>query len=575
MKKVELLNAQGGVVSETRGVYGKVLKFLNYNPNKRFLNSIAEFIIQTTESITGVGFVDNRVLRFNDFHYMIMESYLGMRRSSVDSLNDDQKQRHFVQAYELHHESTQASYSFSEISALLEYQLLALYKKRPRNTTPTEHKARIITSIIVYHVRRIVEGFRDSLVESAVNWKHRQSNATRHLEYPILGFFHKYSLWHFDLETMLSMPTEMLSLYFRNTTIQDVQELMGSLSPDTATMEVILFKETLIDFRYMLKKQIDKNSEDKVLHWIYHTITAAIIVLESKHLDAADKSYLVHSDKRAFSHLMRSEVLKSFYKRHVPWYRRITHQSRMRNMRQLLTAYLFEPIITAQPYHIEEIPIPWNAYFHDIYKDTDQKPFIFPSDSLSQGRIELELESGKKNKELTGLNENEKEKFKGNFDKAVKKLESLKKTIASYQVDFVKAIHYPAFNDITVPEVTAMHKQLSKTENLLMKVSNSQSEKLLHEFIESVDMLAIDIRVAQRRAEVLSYNEYSEEEQKDFILAENLFRQAKNKGNTQKMRQNYYAKLQEVLERLNKSTEVIPYEIVQEIEETARKQLTS
>lgn len=571
MRNIELFNTKGGLVTETHGVYGKVLKFLNYNPNKGFLNSIAEFIIQTTESITGVDFVDNRALWFGDFHYMIMEGYLEMQRENIDYLNDEEKQLCFAQAFEIHQDIINSQYSFYEIAALLEYQLLDLYKPFLRRTSVIEYKARVITSIIVHHVKRTVEGFpKDKVLGKAMQWKHGQLRIKDQLEYPILGFFHKNSLWHFDLKTLLSMPTEMLSLYFRKSKVSEVQALLEDWSHDSSAFD--LFEKSLINMRYVLKEQMSEEYANTVFYQVHNSLITAIICLEKKDIQP-------DADRRAMKHLMSSEVLRNLYMKSIPWYRRLTHNSRMRNMGQLLTAYLFESIIVSQRYTIEQLEITWNPYFLSIYENVSHHSLEVPPDSLTPSSVKLRLTTGEQenDKTLAGEIENsgQIQELEKGFDQAVEKLESMKKEIASYQFDFGKAISYPAFNDVTVPEVTAMYKQLSKTENLLMKVSNDKSKTLLHEFIESVDVLAIDFKVAQRRAESLAHDQYSEEERKYFILAENLFRQAKDEGNTQKMRQNYYVKLQEVLERLNKSTEVIPYEIVQEIEETARKQLTS
>lgn len=146
------------------------------------------------------------------------------------------------------------------------------------------------------------------------------------------------------------------------------------------------------------------------------------------------------------------------------------------------------------------------------------------------------------------------------YDKAVA-------VITSYELDIIKAVKYPAFNDITVNEVREMHMLLKKAGRAIKAEEAVKARKL-------VDELTLAVRAAERTAMRLAWSDMTESEQKDLQLAQNLIIQANDSGNTEEMRAVMYERLRKVVERLNSAHTIVPKSTVVLIEERARKELT-
>lgn len=535
-----------------KGIHTKVQRFMKYTPNID-LRTITKFIISTAESVTHISFDGKKALQLRDFHYNLISHYQQMDLEEIHQLSFRKQESLFHVAFEIHKDVTGTDYAFYEIAALLEHQLLKLYSPVPKHLSVPEYKTRLITSIIVHHVKRLTgENSNYQTMRAAVQWKHG-TDAKKNPKVTINKAFDKQSLLCFRFGELLSLPLEMLQLYFDGFQPSEVTKLLKHFTHDTSKKDSLLLSQTLDIMHYMLKEDLlEKNTQDEMLN----AVSLALVRFKKNPDDPSI----------AFKHLLKSPIIKRIYKQNIPWYRRITLSNRISNIRQLMVAVACNQLIFAQPHHISSLGIDWNPYFKKIYRPYFSKYY---KNTIERNALPVY------NDHMEPLSSSEpKQPEKSKFEITQHKLESLKKLITSYQMEFLKAINYPAFNDITLPEVTAMQKQLSVTENLMNKADYSQNHTDLHAFKEAVGILEIDIQVAQRRAEELSQNGYSLEEQKDFTLAENLFLQAKSEGNTIEARQNFYRKLQEVIQRLNRSTEVIPVQITKEIEKTAQRELT-
>lgn len=153
--------------------------------------------------------------------------------------------------------------------------------------------------------------------------------------------------------------------------------------------------------------------------------------------------------------------------------------------------------------------------------------------------------------------------------------------IASYETDISKAITYPAFNDVSTPEVSVMSKQLRRCHRVLSDINaitdrkgrlpedSAEAHSLVADFVRQVDDLVIDTEAAKSAAERIAWSGVSEVEQSDLKQAQGLMAHASDPANTDDMRANYYRQLKRVVDRLNRSRTVVPAKIVGEIEQAS------
>lgn len=140
-------------------------------------------------------------------------------------------------------------------------------------------------------------------------------------------------------------------------------------------------------------------------------------------------------------------------------------------------------------------------------------------------------------------------------------------TVASYELDIMKAIKYPTFNDIGVKEIREMHLYL-KESGQAIQADDAVTAR------ERVNKLTIAVKVAQRKAEQVAWTGMTEKERSDLQLAQNLITQVENKGNTKQARAIFYERLRKVIDRLNSQHSIIPKKTTLVIEEKSRKELT-
>lgn len=147
-------------------------------------------------------------------------------------------------------------------------------------------------------------------------------------------------------------------------------------------------------------------------------------------------------------------------------------------------------------------------------------------------------------------------------------------TIMSYEMDISKAIQFPAFNDPAVPAVQEMQIQLRKTKRLIDQYKSTQQGDM-NEIVDNVDILHVRLQAAEATAKKIAWDDVTHEEREDMKLAQNLINQISSPGNPEHMRKNLYVKLKEVVTRLNKRHEIIPTDLVLELEKTSALALPS
>lgn len=141
--------------------------------------------------------------------------------------------------------------------------------------------------------------------------------------------------------------------------------------------------------------------------------------------------------------------------------------------------------------------------------------------------------------------------------------------IISYEMDFDKALAYPAFNDMTVKETSAMIRQMKKCERL----KDSVTEATAFAFKDEVDELWVTILAAERRAKKISHSGVNNEERKGLEQAQKLLVQIRDDANTEAMKATLYEQLRRVVNRINTKDDVVPVTMVKEIEATTARSI--
>lgn len=149
-------------------------------------------------------------------------------------------------------------------------------------------------------------------------------------------------------------------------------------------------------------------------------------------------------------------------------------------------------------------------------------------------------------------------------------------TVASYEIDVAKAIDYPAFNDISVPEVSAMSKAMRRARDIEFQIDKNEdiggSDDLLKTYRDAVDEFVTAVEVAEAKAKQIRWKSIPKEERKDLKLAKKLLAQAEDPGNPENVRHNLYERLKKVIDRLNDShgSTLVPNKTIGQIEEQTR-----
>ncbi|WP_298045171.1 hypothetical protein [uncultured Citricoccus sp.] len=153
------------------------------------------------------------------------------------------------------------------------------------------------------------------------------------------------------------------------------------------------------------------------------------------------------------------------------------------------------------------------------------------------------------------------------------------KRMAAYETDPALAIDYPAFNDVTVPEVKAMVSALRHATHLEDASYTTEAVggglDLLREFEAAVREYSLTIDLAERAARRLRWSHLPQDDQKDLNQIKALLDHAMNSGTPDEARRSYYAQLQRAIKRLNQrhGTELIPTTATAQIEKLARPEL--
>lgn len=151
--------------------------------------------------------------------------------------------------------------------------------------------------------------------------------------------------------------------------------------------------------------------------------------------------------------------------------------------------------------------------------------------------------------------------------------------MASYETDPALAIDFPAFNDVTVSEVSAMVKALRVATHLEdatdRETALGGSDALLAQFRDAVHDFGGAVDTAERAARRLRWSALPSADQDDLKQMRHLLNHAENPGNTDQARATYYAKLQQVARRLNDrhGVHVVPATVVAAIAAKAELQI--
>jgi hypothetical protein len=155
------------------------------------------------------------------------------------------------------------------------------------------------------------------------------------------------------------------------------------------------------------------------------------------------------------------------------------------------------------------------------------------------------------------------------------------KRMAAYETDPALAIDYPAFNDVTVPEVKAMVSALRHATHLEDSSYTTEavggSLGLLREFEAAVREYSLTIDLAERAARRLRWSHLPVNDQKDLNQIKALLDHALSSGTPDEARRSYYAQLQRAIKRLNQrhGTDLIPARATTQIEALSRPELPS
>lgn len=148
--------------------------------------------------------------------------------------------------------------------------------------------------------------------------------------------------------------------------------------------------------------------------------------------------------------------------------------------------------------------------------------------------------------------------------------------MASYETDPALAIDFPAFNDVTVPEVSAMAKALRTATSLEDATERDAdvggSDALLAQFQDAVHEFGGAVDTAERKARTLRWSHLPAADRDDLDTIQALMAHAMSAGNTDEARRTYYAKLQRMIRKLNDrhGAPIVPTTALAEIEDRAR-----
>lgn len=151
------------------------------------------------------------------------------------------------------------------------------------------------------------------------------------------------------------------------------------------------------------------------------------------------------------------------------------------------------------------------------------------------------------------------------------KLEShhqeLRKKIAAYHMDISLAIQFPVMNDPTDPFTAKMLEAAKQAE-----VDAQKDDYTYH---SSLNILELRIDQAVFNAKGIALKNVSEQDRKDFDLAQKLLNQIKDRATTAESRVIFSNKLRKVIDRINQrnNNEIVPKSAMTEIEHYTRLEI--
>lgn len=137
--------------------------------------------------------------------------------------------------------------------------------------------------------------------------------------------------------------------------------------------------------------------------------------------------------------------------------------------------------------------------------------------------------------------------------------------IASYETDLDKALKYPAFNDISVPAVQNMVKQMRVCKSRFAVLSASD----VNSFTEEVAELWVRIQTAEEEAKRIGLKSLDAEELKLLEKIKGLAAHAGDPTYSDDVRAGFYQQLRTSVNKLNENRTLVPTKIVAQIEQKA------
>jgi hypothetical protein len=122
------------------------------------------------------------------------------------------------------------------------------------------------------------------------------------------------------------------------------------------------------------------------------------------------------------------------------------------------------------------------------------------------------------------------------------RFETIKTEWASYELDLVKVLEYPAVTNMSIPATAEFHKALRVAQGLAPEGSELSTDEL-SEFNRAVTDLEHRYDVMISEAQRMKWNDYSSKERVSLTMAQNLLSIAMNSASSANERQIAYKRL--------------------------------
>lgn len=150
------------------------------------------------------------------------------------------------------------------------------------------------------------------------------------------------------------------------------------------------------------------------------------------------------------------------------------------------------------------------------------------------------------------------------------------KTIASYSMDTMLALNYPAFNDVTEDATSNMLKASQYAGDMYDLAKANPTTENIKNYSEAVTDLENKVQLAKENAEQVQWDRLDSTLKRYFRKAEGLYNHAFNEGNPEELRISYLNELKSVIEDINKHSRrsTIPKDILIGIEKRSQLEIT-